>query len=317
MPQAQGSSTELAMGIESSFGVTGATAKIYPYIPTFTLNETQNLVDSNVIRNTRDMAEPTGGFINATSSFSVPFDSDLAPVWLYLAMGSVTTVDDLDTTYTHTIKKHDTTLPSIFIDKRHTDITKFHLGNGFRVNGFNVDFSGEGEAQLDIDLVGKSVIPDTAEAVTPTTAVEGNYFGKFQGDVTGLGCVTAFTMAYTNNLQTDSRCISSTAGGRISDIPLGLIGISGSFTIQFTDTSTTEADARALTTVSLTTSLTNGTDIITFEIEEAKLTATDNGSVDSPQGLSQTYDYTAFWKAGSNNSALAIVVENSVATVSP
>jgi len=312
--QGSGSSTKLAMGKETSFGVTGATAKTYPYIPTFTLNETQNLVDSNVIRDSRDMAEPSGGFITATSSFSVPVDANLAPMWLGLAMGTTTSVDNGNGTYTHTIKKHDTTLPSIFIEKRHEDVSRYYLGNGFRINGFSIDFSGEGEAQLDLDLAGQKVIPSGTEALTPTAAVEGAYFGKFGGDVDGLGCVTAFNMSFTNNLQTDQRCIDATTQGRVSDIPLGMIGVSGSFTVQFTDDSTTEDDARALNTVPVTVSLTNGTETITFTIQEAKLTPTDNGSVSSPQGLEQTYDFKAFWKVGSNNSALTVTAINTVAS---
>ena len=315
MAQGQGSSTSLAVGLETSFGVSGATNKIYPYLPTLQLNETQNLVDSNVMRDTRDTSLPSGGYISASSSFGVPLDTKLSMIWIYLAMGTKA-VTGAGPTYTHTITKNDTTLPSIFLEKRHTDVSRYYLGNGFRINGFSIDYSGEGEATMELDLVGKSVAHSTSEALTPTTATEGSYFGKFEGDIAGLGCVTAFNLAYTNNLQTDSRCISSTANGRISDIPLGMVGVSGSFTVQFTDVTTTEDDARALNNVPITATYSDGTNSITFEIQEALLTPTDNGSVSTPQGLEQTYDFKAYWKTGSNNSALTVIVVNDEATIS-
>lgn len=313
MAQGTGSATTLAVGLEASFGVIGASNKIYPYVPTLTLNETQNLVDSNVMRSTRDMAESSGGFITANGSFGVPLDTKLSPTWLYLAMGSVATTGA--SPYTHTITKHDTTLPSIFLEKRHEDVSRYYLGTGFRINGFTLDFSGEGEATMELDLVGKEVAHSATEALTPTSAVEGGYFGKFEGDIAGLGCVTAFNLSYTNNLQADSRCISSTAGGRISDIPLGMVDVSGSFTVQFTDVTTTEDDARALNNVPITATYSDGTDTMTFQIQEALLTPTDNGSVSTPQGLEQTYDFKAYWKVGSNASALTVIAVNDVATV--
>ena len=308
--QGQGSSTSLRVGTEPSFGTNATVMREIPFIPSLTLKETQNQNESSVIRGNRDSGEPFLGYKQAESSFSVPLDTNLIGFWLKKALGTVTTVDNAGK-YTHTFTRHDTTLESISIEKAHKDIGTYHLGSGFKVITLDVSFGGEEEAKLDLSLIGQKVDLGDTELVAPITGAEGAYFEPFQCNVTGATNVKNASISFTNNLDGDQYVIGD--GGVRGEIPLGMIGVSGSFTGLY-ENDTLLNNARNSVTQNMSMKFEIDADTsVEFKIAELKLEPT-GVEVGSPAGLEQTFNFRAFWKVGADNSALTVVLKNAISS---
>ena len=307
--QGQGSSTSLRIGFETSFGIKGGTAYEVPFMPTLDIKETQNLNDSAVIRGTRNMDKSFLGFKAVDGSVSVPVDTKTTPKWLKGFLGDAVTTGTGP--YTHVFKIQDLTIPSLFVEVAHEDLSLFYLHNGIKCNSFDVSFGGDGELMMNINLMGQKTTKATSQAVAPTAITGNTKFEQFQAAITGASSVKDFSINYTNNLDGSQYTIGD--GGVRGEIPLGMAGVSGSFTALFENSTLLDA-AKANTTQSLTVTLTNGANSIEFDLEEVTLEPT-GVSIDSPQGLSQTFNYTAFWNAGTNASALQVTVVNDSATV--
>ena len=307
--QAQGSSVSFRMGLETSFGVTGATSYEIPFAPTLDIKETQALNDSSVIRGTRNMDRSFLGFKAVDGSFSVPLDTKSAPKFLEGFFGTPVTTGV--SPYVHTFSVNDTAIPSMFLEVAHTDLNLFYLHNGIKMNSFDLSFGGDGELLMNINAMGQKTTKGVAEAVAPTTLTNNNKFEQFQAVVTGATSVKDLSLNYTNNLDGSQYVIGD--GGTRGAIPLGMAGVSGSFTALYED-DTLLASARNNVDQALNITLTNGADIISFDMKEVVLEPT-GVTTDSPQGLTQTFNYTAFWKADAGNSALTIALTNDEATV--
>lgn len=310
MPQAQGSSVSLRMGKETSFGVTGATSYEIGFAPTLDLKETQALNDSTVMRGTRNMDKAFLGFKSVDGSLVVPLDDNAFGKVLEGFLNIPATVDNLDGTYTHTFKVNDTSIPSYFFEQAHTDIGEFHLLNGIKFNNFDISLGGDGELLCNINIMGQKSTRSATQVLVPT-AITSVKFEQFQAAITGATKVKDITINYTNNLDGTSYVIGD--GGTRGDIPLGMVGVSGTFTALYED-DTLLAAARNNTDQAFVITLISGVNILEFDMAEVTLSPT-GVVVDSPQGLVQTFDYTAFWKADADESALLVKLTNSNATI--
>ena len=310
MSQGQGSSVSLRAGTEASFGVNAVAMQEFPFIPSLVLSETQNQNQSTVIRGGRDEAEPFLGYKSAESSFSIPLDTNLVGFFIKKALGTVVTVDNTGN-YTHTFTRHDTALESITLEKAHKDIGTYHLGSGFKLNTMNVAFGGEDETKLDLELMGQKVTLGSSELAVPTAGGAGAYFEPFQCAVTGATSVKSANISFTNNLDGDQYVIGD--GGTRGDIPLGMIGVSGSFTALYENDSLLSSAKNSTTTAMSMKFEIDATHSIDFQLAELKLEPTGI-DVGSPAGLEQSFNFRAFWKAGASNSALTVVLKNTVAS---
>ena len=311
MPQGQGSSVSLRIGKEVSYGTTGATSYEVPFSPTLDFKETQALNDSSVIRGTRNMDRSFLGFKAVDGSLSIPLDTKSAPKFLEGFFNAPTSVDNLDGSYTHTFKVNDTAIPSYFLEVAHIDLGLYYLHNGIKMNSFDVSFGGDGELLMNINAMGQKTTKGIAQALVPTALVNNVKFEQFQAVITGATSVKDLSLNYTNNLDGSQYTIGD--GGTRGDIPLGMAGVTGSFTALYED-DTLLAAARNNVDQALNITLTNGVSILAFDMLEVVLEPT-GVTVDSPQGLTQTFNYTAFWRAGADSSALTVKLTNDSATV--
>lgn len=309
MAQAQGSSVSLRLGKETSFGVTGATSYEVPFAPTLDFKETQALNDSTVIRGVRSMDRSFLGFKAVDGSLSIPMDTKSFPKFLEGFFGSpATTGTD---PYTHVFKINDTAIPSYFMEVAHEDLNLFYLHNGIKMNSFDISFGGDGELLVNINAMGQKTTKGVAEVLAPTALVGNVNFEQFQATVTGATNVKDISLNYTNNLDGSQYVIGD--GGQRGEIPLGMVGVSGSFTALFED-DTLLASARNNTDQDFNITLTNGANSISFDMNEVVLEPT-GVTVDSPQGLTQTFNYTAFWKNDDIESSIVVTVVNDGATI--
>lgn len=309
MAQAQGSSVSFRAGFETSFGVTGATSYEMPFMPTLDIKETQALNDSSVIRGTRNMDRSFLGFKAVDGSFSVPADTKSTPKWMQGFFGAPVTTGTGP--YVHTFKVNDTAIPSMFLEVGHEDIGEYFLHNGIKLNSFDISFGGDGELMFNINAMGQKTTRSATEALAPTALTDVVNFEQFQATISGAANVKDLSINYTNNLDGNQYVIGD--GGVRGEIPLGMVGVSGSFTALY-ENDTLLAAARNNVDQALTITLTNGANTMVFAMEEVVLEPT-GVAIDSPQGLSQTFNYTAFWRAGTTSSALTVAITNDSATV--
>lgn len=309
MAQGQGSSVSLRIGKETSFGVTGATSYEVPFAPTLDIKETQALNDSSVIRGTRSMDRSFLGFKSVDGSLTVPVDTKAFPKFLEAFFGAPTTTGTGP--YVHTFKINDTALPSLFVEVAHEDLGEYFLHNGIKANSFDISFGGDGELLANINVMGQKTTRAAAEVLTPTALTGNVKFEQFQAAITGASNVKDISINYTNNLDGNQYVIGD--GGTRGDIPLGMAGVSGSFTALY-ENDTLLAAARNNTDQTLTITLTNGANVLVFDMDEVVLEPT-GVTIDSPQGLTQTFNYTAFWRAGGTSSAITVALTNDVATI--
>lgn len=309
MPTGQGSSVSLRIGKETSYGTTGATSYEVPFMPTLDIKETQALNDSAVIRGVRSMDRSFLGFKALDGSVTIPVDTKSFPKFLegFFSTPVTTGVGP----YVHTFSVNDTAIPSMFMEVAHEDLNLFYLHNGIKMNSFDISFGGDGELSANINLMGQKTTKGVAEVLVPTALANNNKFEQFHAVVTGATSVKDISLNYTNNLDGSQYVIGD--GGVRGEIPLGMAGVSFTFTALYED-DTLLAAARNNTDQAFNITLTNGADVMSFDLAECVLEPT-GVTVDSPQGLTQTFNGSAFWKSDAANSAIVIAVTNDEATV--
>lgn len=304
MPQATGRSAELRIGFESTFGETpGSPATFKVPFSKLNIGEKQNQNESSVMTGSRNPQKPFRGFKSVDGSVSVPLDTVAFGYWLKALFGSPTTTGTGP--YTHEYKIG-SSVPSLFTEKAHTDLTLFYLFNGVKANGFSVSFGGDSELLADVQLVGKKETKGTSEVATATDKTDGANFEPFEATLSGATSVKNVSLNYTNNLDTDQYTLDN--GAEVGDIPEGMAGVSGSFTALFEDDSLLAA-ARDQTEMSLTVTVSDGTNSIAFAINELELEPTDV-PIDTPKGLTQSFNFKAYHDDHAANSAIVITVIN-------
>jgi len=314
--QLQGNAVELVVGFETSFGVPSLVGYKVPFIPSLDSGTDQAINNSSVINGNASPSEPFLGFKDGKISGTFVVDDKAFPLFMKGLLGTPTTIDNGDGTYTHTFKIG-TTIPSMFFEVNHSDASGglFYNTVGVGINTFSVGFSGDDELTVSIDGVAKDTTKATTTVATTsvTDMTDGVRFSKFQAGISGLTQdISAFDISYSNNIDSGVYLIDGT--GSRGSVPKGISDINGSFDALFEDDALF-LKARSFDTVDLKATLTNGTSVIEFHMEETKLNAKTNAVIDTPSGLKSPFTYQAFLKAGVNNTALQVAVTNSSATV--
>lgn len=315
-----GGNVELNMSFEDSYGNPSTSGFKVGFAPTSSAFTDQAINESSVINGNPSPSQGFLGFKDGQVSLTVPVDTLAFPQVLKGLMGTPTTTDNGDGTYSHVFKRG-TSIPSMSAEFNHTDAVGglFYLTKGIGLNELSIDFGGDGELLATVT----GIAQDTSKATSTqfTTVIDdlttGDKFGQFQASITGTSAkFKSFNMAFNNNINADSYVIDGT-GARNSNVP-GKFSINGNFTVLF-ESDTLFNEARNFTTQRLTNTLTNGltgADLrsIEFDIEEANFNARTNGEIASPNGLEASFDYQGFFKDGTNGSALQVTVINDVAS---
>ncbi len=312
MAQAQGSSTSLRIGYETAFGVPSATTYEVPFTEGMDMKSTQAQNTSTVIRGSRNPDKAFLGFKDLQGTVSVPIDNDALGLWLKGFLGNPTTVDNLDGTYTHTFKVAETTLPSMFAEIAHKDLSLFYIQKGLVLNSFDISVGGDGELLMNMNILGKDATKDVTQLAVPDTSFNGgDKFQQFQASITGASSLKTFAINYSNNLDDSSYIIGD--GATRGSLPLGLVTCGGTLEALYED-DTLLAESRANTTKAFVTTFTNGTNILSISMPETSLNAVSNVPITTSQGLVQSFTYQAFNKDDAGNSAITIALTNAIAT---
>lgn len=197
MTQAKGSNSYLAFQEETTFSVVPASPALkYAYFTSESIGETINLVTSQVIRSNRNPTKPVRGNRDVSGSIKTELAPSLGS-FLKGVLGTDTPAGG-GSPYTHTITVG-STLPSFIFEKGFTDISKYLLYLGCKINKFTLSAKSEGFQDVTIELSGAYEAQNLAYDTETATFTVGKTLTGGTSSATGLikGLVDAGT---TGNL---------------------------------------------------------------------------------------------------------------------
>jgi len=153
MAQQKGATASIMLGFESTFGTAATAGFILPVNYGENLVGTQNINSRNTIRGNRNPNQGFRGNRQVGGTIVVPVDSVALPYWLTLLFGDPTSSGGPN--YIHEWKIANTQ-PSGTIEKAFTDLTtaRYNRFLGCKINGFTIDFGGDGELVINFNVVG-------------------------------------------------------------------------------------------------------------------------------------------------------------------
>lgn len=313
MPQLQGSSVEVVVGFETAYGTSDTTGFKVPIAPTFNASTTQAINSSTVINGSASPSQPFLGFKDGVVSATIPVDDKALAYWLKGLFGSPTTTGAGPYVHTYKIGK---TIPSMSIEINHTDESGglFYLTTGIGLNTLSFSLGGDGELLATIEGIAK----DTAKTTTTqfstlvTDVTDGVKFGQFTAGITGVNKVKTFDINYSNSIDADTYIIDGT--GSRGGVPKGVAEVGGSFTALFED-DTLYSQSRAFSDVAMDVTLTSGTSVLKFDMQENKFDAVSNSEISTPSGLIASINFQSYLAAGSNDTALQVELTNNIAVI--
>lgn len=313
MAQARGRKAQFLLDYETIFGADPvAPAAIAMPFNSIGIKANQNLTEDNTIRNRRDPAMPTRGNIDVAGDIVVPVDLRAIGHWFKAAFGAPVTTG-ASAPYTHTWKPGDAQ-PSLVLERGFTDIGVYEKFNGCKVGKLAFSVGGDSELTSTVTIMGATqTVGATAYDETPTP-ITLTKFAQFQASIkeggTAIAVVTQASLDIELNLDGDQYAIGG-AGAR-SDIPEGIMQVSGTLTAMFKD-SALLAKAVAGTESSLEITLTSGASSLKFELPEIMYGRT-SPTVEGPQGVRIELPYRAYYEDAAAAAAIVVTLVNNQAT---
>ena len=307
--QARGRKGQLLMAFETEFGQTPATpAAIRLPFETCGIRASQSLNEDNTIRNNRNPAQPSRGFVDVSGQTVVPVDAIAFGYWLKALFGAPETTSDVDI-YTHVFKPAETQ-PSMVLERGFTDIGKYALSNGCKVSNLSLDIGGEGDQNASIDIIGASeVLGGSSFAGTPTS-LSLVKFNRFQAAVTLDGAVaakiTAGNVAFDAALDGNQYLIGGQ--GFRGDIPEGLLQPSGSITALFEDLTLLDLAVNG-TETAIAFTWTNGANSLEIKFPEVVFERT-SPPIDGPQGIVIEMPFRGYYDDSDEKAAAQVTLIN-------
>jgi len=314
MAQARGARGQLLLDYEAAFGVSPTTKKavIMPFSSS-KLQSKQNLIESNLIRGSRNPCQPSLGNVDVSGSLTVPVDKIGFGYWLKALLGAPTTTRPVETgPYNHVFKVSDNQ-PSLVLQQGYTDIGVYELFNGCKINKLGLSLGGDEELNANLDLIGaKQALNSTTYMATPATiALE--RFNNFQASVEEGGTVAANVKSVELNIECglDGDQYVMSGGGVRGDLPEGTYQINGSITALFENVTLLNKAINGAES-SLKIKLTSGAHSLEIFLPELIYERTSPG-IEGPKGIQVNLPFKAFCDNSAGGSAIIATLINTQA----
>lgn len=262
----------------------------------------------------------SGAKANLTTA--VAYDNDFVALTVPAATGEETpwAVGDILTVeltagtgalFTHVFKVTDTQ-PSMVMERGFTDIGKYALYNGCKVNTFEVSFGGDGELTASMGIMGAKETIGASEYDSSPDSITFVRFNNFQASIKEGGSTIAIVKEGNFKIDAGLDGDGYVVGGLgfRGRIPEGMIGVSGSITALFED-STLLDKAIAGTESSLELTFTSGAHSLKFLFPELLFERNTPG-IDGPKGVLIELPWRGYYADDSNASAVVATLVNTV-----
>jgi hypothetical protein len=237
MAQQSGMKSTIIYDEEDTFKSTPTTPDAYvlPFVSE-SLRLNRNLVESKVIRTTRNPSGPARGVREVAGDITLELNPTLGRIFRQ-TLGVLTTTS-VGGVYSHTFKVGD--LPQgMTIEKQFTGLAtpKYFKYNGCKVNSMKITVKPEGMVEAVLNIMGaKETVVLAAFDATATDFGHipfDGYEATITKDGTALGIVTELDISIENNLD-GSVYVLDGSGERYS-LPDGMVKVSGNLKTLFTD----------------------------------------------------------------------------------
>jgi len=322
MARAVGSKTSVIVRQEYVWGTVDATSNnvdnhLLP-VRDCSLTSSMNNFQSDTIDATRAVL----GLGNGNRAVQGSISMDLYPEGLelffkYLLGDTVTTTGSGDP-YTHVIKGTAETMEGLTIEKGFTNISRYFLYKGCRINSMTIDIVQEGFHGVTFDFVGK----DETVTETGNATLHDNETQISTSDgMTGYNCtvsvggsqqsnVKSGNINITNNIETDGYVLGSQFR---ASVEYSKRECSGEFTMFFEDTTLYELYTAGTETSVVFNFTDNGTKSLNINFPAVKLSG-DAPSINSTSGVDLTMKFNAKYDSSEATDVIFTVV-NGQATV--
>ena len=316
MAQQKGSTVEVLLGWESSFGTAPSAAFSLPINPPLDVVPSQNMQTPATLIGNRNPAEPFFGNKSVDGNLTIPLDSAAMPYWLKAMF------DDESTTgtgpYVHEYKITDA-MPSFTLEEAFTDlaVNRYQQLLGCKIANAAFNFGGDGELVCTLGIVGaEGNLASSSMDGTPTSVAlsrVNNFQAAIEEGGAGISVVTAVDISIDFGLDTSDDQIPIGNSGVRRDLPEGTVAVTGTLRALFEDTSLlTKAQGQTETSLKITVTASASS---VFELELQELYYADTGiTVPGPTGLLVELPFSAFYGNGSEASAIVARITNNTAS---
>ncbi len=241
MSRTYGANAQLLGQFESVYGTAPLSDFIkFPFISS-QLGSEQNLIDSDLLGQGRDPAQPMRDVINVEGDVVVPVDLRYIGYWLRTLFGAPTTTGT-GAPYVHTFKSGATVLPSLALEVGTPEASCYFMNVGVRANSMQVSFERSGGASATINCIAQGETRALASLGGTPNELAITRFNQFQGSVkkdgTQLGNVTGAQFTYTNNLE---KIETIRDDGKIDGADPTVAAFTGTIDVRFADTTLLDA----------------------------------------------------------------------------
>lgn len=243
MGKISGTQVNIGIGIEATPG-TAVSATHFPKWTEFSLQAVSEKTPLGSQRGVR--AKSSDSMIRrrySSGSIGLIPNGDIAPIFLYLALGSKSTAGPTDGTYTHTftVQNANASMKTATILSEDAGIVTERYANCV-VNTLDLEAT-DGYAKMTAGIIGG--FPDTG-TVTESYSQEYEYayhqmtvkFGTTLSDASGNSAtpLKSFKISLNNNVQIDEAFLSGSNQPVAGGFTAGRFEASGSYSLHFTDT---------------------------------------------------------------------------------
>lgn len=316
--QAAGSNARIIIAPESTFKTAATTQyQILPFInESFRLS--RNLVESQVLRSTRNPSMPARGNMEIGGEISTELSPTMGRLFKH-ALGSITTSGAGP--YTHTFKI--SALPtSLSLEKQFTDLAtpQYFVYTGCKINSFSITAKPEGPIETKFSFMGAKEAVGTATKDASPRDLGHNPFDGYEAALTVVDStsatisapVTQIDVTLENNIDGSVYVIDGT-GERYS-MPEGRVKVSGTITALFDtiDFYNLAVDhEEATVTVTFSKGDANGAaghEKLTVLMKEVKFTP-NAPVIDGPLGIKAELPFIAYYDNDSDASSLQLILQ--------
>lgn len=320
--QAQGTRSYIAIQKETSFATNPSSPNLVkvPFLSE-SLSRSIELIDNTHIRGDRSSSTPVRG--NTDVSGNISLNLGAYPGQLLLGvMGSVTTTDNLDGSYSHTMKVG-STLPSFTVEKAFPDISQYILYQGCKISKMSLTASPSGFQQASFDIMGaKATASGTSFDSTPTeltdAAFDGFRIASLLEGGSSVTNVTEVTLDIDNGLDGDTFVIGG--NGQRGSLNEGLVKVTGTLNGFFENLSLyNKAVNQTETSLKLTYAFgdgdgTAGNESLVIEMPEVLFSAACP-PIDGPRGIYLSLNFVAYLGNAATNSSVLMTLKNTQETI--
>ena len=234
MAQAKGIKAQIGYMVETTFGVMPASPALkLLYFLSESVSEKMNLITSQVIRDNRNPTLPVRGNRDVSGGFRTELAPQLGTL-LYFALGAKQSTS-VSPYYEHVLKVGD--LPSFMLEKGFTDLPRYLLYLGCKMNRLTISCKPEGFQDVNFELLGayegQALYYDTqtgnfTAGLTVTGAGGSTGLIKGDNDSSDQGFLTLINP--TGDFVAEEALTDSSTGAAVVASTLGYAPIDASYT---------------------------------------------------------------------------------------